>query len=120
MNNPQYRVQIGAVGSQNTGSGDRKRVPVKLTVEGARKLPLNVKLVWSGGQRVSESVLPNSHLIICPSFGLYIVLLSETLPLSQELTPLGWRASRARFKVSQDHVIQEDFKLRKIYAHHSW
>ncbi|KAF8608405.1 cysteine proteinase [Ceratobasidium sp. AG-I] len=57
MNNPQYRVQIGAGGSQNAGAGGRKRVPVKLTVEGARKLPLNVKLVWSGGQRVSDVVV---------------------------------------------------------------
>lgn len=64
MNNPQYRVRIGAGGSQDAGAGGRTRVPVKLTVEGARTLPLNVKLVWSGGQRVSELVSPNAHLTI--------------------------------------------------------
>ncbi|ELU42026.1 trehalase [Rhizoctonia solani AG-1 IA] len=52
MNNPQYRVRIG----NGTEGGSRGRVPVKLTVEGARTLPLNMKLVWSGGKRVSDVV----------------------------------------------------------------
>ncbi|KAJ1306068.1 hypothetical protein OPQ81_010780 [Rhizoctonia solani] len=52
MNNPQYRIRISGV----TGS-TKGRVPIKLTTEGARTLPLNVKLVWSGGKRVSDVVI---------------------------------------------------------------
>ncbi|KAG8733491.1 cysteine protease [Ceratobasidium sp. 423] len=51
MNNPQYRVRIGS-----SVAGARERVSVKLAVEGARTLPLNLKLVWSGGKRVSDVV----------------------------------------------------------------
>ncbi|CAE6506015.1 unnamed protein product [Rhizoctonia solani] len=51
MNNPQYNLQIGGI-----TKGSRAQVPVKLTIEGARTLPLNIKLVWSGGKRVSEFV----------------------------------------------------------------
>ncbi|KAG8750128.1 cysteine protease [Ceratobasidium sp. 428] len=57
MNNPQYRVCIGGGGSRNTGSSSSARVPIKITAEGARTLPLNVKLVWSGGERVSDVVV---------------------------------------------------------------
>ncbi|CAE6350565.1 unnamed protein product, partial [Rhizoctonia solani] len=52
MNNPQYRVHIG----DGATGGTRGRVLVKLTAEGARILPLNMKLVWSGGKRVSDVV----------------------------------------------------------------
>ncbi|CAE6472096.1 unnamed protein product [Rhizoctonia solani] len=52
MNNPQYRVRI----SGGVAGGTRGRVPVKLVAEGARTLPLNVKLAWSGGKRVSDVV----------------------------------------------------------------
>ncbi|CAE7146570.1 unnamed protein product [Rhizoctonia solani] len=51
MNNPQYSVQI-----RSSIGGSRGRVPVKITIEGARTLPLNIKLVWSGGKRVSDVV----------------------------------------------------------------
>ncbi|KAB5593816.1 calpain-like protease palB [Ceratobasidium theobromae] len=57
MNNPQYCVRIGQGTIQSTGSTARARIPVKLTVEGARTLPLNLKLVWSGGRRVSDVVI---------------------------------------------------------------
>ncbi|KAH7334763.1 hypothetical protein B0J17DRAFT_671415 [Rhizoctonia solani] len=50
MNNPQYRVRIDGI------AGAKGRVPMKLTIEGARALPLNIKLVWSGGKRVSDVV----------------------------------------------------------------
>ncbi|CAE6435085.1 unnamed protein product [Rhizoctonia solani] len=51
MNNPQYSVRIGG-----TTKSSRGQVPLKLTIEGARTLPLNIKLVWSGGKRVSDVV----------------------------------------------------------------
>ncbi|KAL5638355.1 hypothetical protein ACGC1H_005138 [Rhizoctonia solani] len=51
MNNPQYSVRIGG-----TTKGSRGQVPLKLTIEGARTLPLNIKFVWSGGKRVSDVV----------------------------------------------------------------
>ncbi|KAG9121504.1 cysteine protease [Ceratobasidium sp. 392] len=57
MNNPQYRVCIGSGGSRNVRSSGAARVPIKITAEGARTLPLNVKLVWSGGERVSDVVM---------------------------------------------------------------
>lgn len=71
MSNPQYRVRIGTGGGQSAVARGRVRVPVKLTVEGARTLPLNVKLVWSGGQRVSELVLLDYYYCL---FLLYAVL----------------------------------------------
>ncbi|KAG9087468.1 cysteine protease [Ceratobasidium sp. UAMH 11750] len=57
MNNPQYRVCVGGEGSRNAGGSSSARIPIKITAEGPRTLPLNVKLVWSGGQRVSDVVV---------------------------------------------------------------
>ncbi|KAG9094077.1 cysteine protease [Ceratobasidium sp. 370] len=57
MNNPQYRVCVSGGGSRSAGSSANARTPIKITVEGPRTLPLNVKLVWSGGQRVSDVVV---------------------------------------------------------------
>ncbi|QRV98316.1 calpain family cysteine protease [Ceratobasidium sp. AG-Ba] len=56
MNNPQYRVSVGEGGVKDARSCKSGRIPIKLTVEGPRTIALNVKLVWSGGQRVSDVV----------------------------------------------------------------
>ncbi|KAG8738243.1 cysteine protease [Ceratobasidium sp. 414] len=57
MNNPQYRICVSGGGSRDAGGSVSARTPIKITAEGPRTLPLNMKLVWSGGQRVSDVVV---------------------------------------------------------------
>lgn len=53
MTNPQYRLQLRP---NLTGEGSDKndRTRVCISAKGPRDLPLNVKVIWSDGQRVTE------------------------------------------------------------------
>jgi len=55
MNNPQYKLNIRPAAS-GEGSDPNVRVPFIVSAKGPRDLPLNVKIVWSNGSRVTELV----------------------------------------------------------------
>lgn len=53
MTNPQYRLQLRP-NLTGEGSNENDRTPVFISAKGPRDLPLNVKVIWSNGQRVTE------------------------------------------------------------------
>ena len=53
MNNPQYRLQLRPDLS-GEGSNMNLRAPVCFSAKGPKDLPLNVKIIWSKGHRVTE------------------------------------------------------------------
>lgn len=53
--NPQYYLRIHPATSANANSTQKSQLLVELT--GNRNIPLNVSIVWSQGQRITESAL---------------------------------------------------------------
>ncbi|KAG8903495.1 cysteine protease [Tulasnella sp. 403] len=51
MNNPQYAVRFQ---HPNSASSPPKGIPLRLTVECPRRVPINAKLVFAGGRRVAD------------------------------------------------------------------
>ena len=50
MTNPQYRLRLHA----GTGVPENTKAPFHFSVDGPKDLPLNLKIVWAKGQRVTE------------------------------------------------------------------
>ncbi|KAF8523246.1 cysteine proteinase [Gautieria morchelliformis] len=55
MTNPQYRLQLRP-NLTGEGSNENDRTQVCISVKGPKELPLNVKIIWSNGQRVTELI----------------------------------------------------------------
>ncbi len=57
MNNPQYRLLVHPHSNRapQPGKSDLK-IGLRLLIEGSRDLPLNLMLLWKGGERVLECV----------------------------------------------------------------
>ena len=53
MMNPQYRLQLRP-NLSGEGSNENVRTLVSFSAKGPKHLPLNVKIIWSNGQRVTE------------------------------------------------------------------
>ena len=57
MVNPQYYLRIHP-DSAIPKAGRSKKARLKLSLQGERRIPLNVLAVWSHGQRIAEYVTP--------------------------------------------------------------
>lgn len=74
MNNPQYRLVVHDANASKTTTQKKSslpspsthapsaKVPVRMTVEGDRNLPVNVVVAWNKGERVDEYVYLNVFL----------------------------------------------------------
>ncbi|KAH8103263.1 hypothetical protein BXZ70DRAFT_888986, partial [Cristinia sonorae] len=56
MANPQYRLRIEQDKASIRGSSREKRPRVQLKLQSDRRIPLNISVVWSQGQRIADLV----------------------------------------------------------------
>ena len=56
MVNPQYHLRLESDKAKSPTSSRDKRPKIQLKVQGDRRIPLNVTVVWSQGQRITDLV----------------------------------------------------------------